>query len=389
MPSATLSNAMVNKEDEFYTLLEPIEKELRHYKKHFKDKVVLCNCDDPYESNFFKYFALNFNYLGLKKLIATCYATSSFAYGQISIFDIVNVVNPVTEARSPYKIEITEVDDVNNDGAVNLADVEHLIKNEKNVLTLLEGDGDFRSDECLALLDEADIVVTNPPFSLLKEFIAVLIEHKKDFLIIGNQNNITYKDIFPLLMENKVWLGYGFGDMVFKVPSHYEPRETRFWIDETGQKYRSLGNICWFTNLDILKRHEDIDLYRKYSPEEYPYYDNYNAINVSKVSEIPEDFEGVMGVPITFLDKYNPNQFEILGLAQKVGFGLESTKTYDDFKEIRQNGTFTGSSGKKTNGNPVMAGKPAKGNYYVKGDEVVHSLYARIFIRNKNPKKRG
>lgn len=310
MSSITLNNAGKAKQDEFYTQLSDIEKELRHYKRHFRDKVIFCNCDDPYESNFFKYFALNFNALGLKKLIATCYGTSKIANMQLSLFDT------EIDRRIAYKIEITEVKDENNDGAINLADVEYLIRNNKNVLTKLEGDGDFRSEECIELLKEADIVVTNPPFSLFREYVAQLIEYNKNFLIIGNQNATTYKEIFPLLRDNKMWLGFHCGDMAFTVPDYFEERATRFWIDETGQKWRSMGNICWFTNLDHSKRHEELDLYRKYygHKEDFPNYDNYDAININKVSEIPEDYFGVMGVPITFLDKFNPEQFEIVGL---------------------------------------------------------------------------
>jgi len=198
-------------------------------------------------------------------------------------------------------------------------------------ITELQGDGDFRSAESIALLKEADIVVTNPPFSLFREYVAQLMEYDKKFIIIGNQNAITYKEIFSLIKDNRLWLGYKAGDMSFKVPSDYEMRETRSWRDEEGNNWRSLGNACWFTNLDIAKRHEDLDLYKTYTPEEYPKYDNYDAINVDKTKDIPADYAGAMGVPITFLDKYNPEQFEILGLSQKVGMGLESKKFYNDY----------------------------------------------------------
>lgn len=311
--NASLNQAQRAKKDEFYTQITDIEKELKYYKDYFKDKVVFCNCDDPYESEFFKYFAMSFNSLGLKKLIATCYATSPIVGEQISLFDIVDMV-PQTEDKKPYKIEITEVVDLNGDGAVDLADVETLIKNKKNTLTLLEGDGDFRSAECTELLKEADVVVTNPPFSLFREYVAQLMEYHKKFLIIGNQNALAYKEIFPILKDNKMWLGYHCGDMAFTVPEDYEERETRFWVDENGQKWRSFGNICWYTNLDIKKRHEEMILYKRYTPDEYPKYDNYDAIEVSKTAEIPCDYDGVMGVPITFLDKFNPEQFEIIGL---------------------------------------------------------------------------
>lgn len=298
------------KQDEFYTQLGDIENELRHYRKHFQGKTVFCNCDDPYESNFFKYFAMNFNQLGLKKLIATCYDGSPVASSQLSLFD--NEEEKTERTRVPHKIVINEVTDVNGDGAIDLADVEWLIKNDKNVLTRLKGNGDFRSDECVELLKEADIVVTNPPFSLFREYIAQLIEHKKQFLIVGNQNAITYKEVFKLIKENLMWLGGCLSYAAFKVPGYYEEKSNRFWIDETGQKWRSMGNICWFTNLDHKKRHEEMDLYKHYTPEEYPQYDNYDAINVDKTADIPMDYDGVMGVPITFLDKYNPEQYEIV-----------------------------------------------------------------------------
>lgn len=319
----SLHNARTGKNDEFYTQLVDIEKELRHYKEYFKDKVVFCNCDDPYESNFFKYFAMNFNHLGLKKLICTCFDTSPVAYTQLSLFDDIPEIVTENKHREAYKIEISEVDDYNKDGAYDLSDVEYLLKSKKNTLTLLKGNGDFRSEECVELLKEADIVVTNPPFSLFREYLAQLIEYNKKFLIIGNQNALTYKEVFVHIKNNKIWLGYHSGDMAFTVPDYYEARETRFWIDETGQKWRSLGNICWFTNLDTTKRHEELTLYKQYIPEEYPTYDNYDAINVNKYADIPCNYYGVMGVPITFLDKYNPEQFEIMGLSASAGYNAD------------------------------------------------------------------
>lgn len=300
------------KKDEFYTQLSDIANELKHYKQHFEGKTVLCNCDDPYESNFFKYFALNFNVLGLKKLIATCYDGSPIANTQMCLFEPEEPYGKQQKTRVPHKIVITEVSDVNGDGATDLADVEWLIKNDKNVLTTLKGNGDFRSAECVELLKEADIVVTNPPFSLFREYVAQLVQYDKKFLIVGNQNAITYKECFKLIKDNQLWLGSCLSFSAFKVPADYEEKSTRFWIDETGQKWRSMGNVCWFTNLDNTKRHEVLDLYKTYSPEEYPKYDNYDAINVDKVADIPCDYNGVMGVPITFLDKYNPEQFEIV-----------------------------------------------------------------------------
>lgn len=313
--NTSLGAAKTAKEDEFYTQLSDIEKEMRYYRRHFKGKTVLCNCDDPFESNFFKFFVLNFQRLGLKKLIATCYAGSPITGSQLSLFDVLG--GDERNTGKPYKAVVTTVYDATGDGGVDMLDVVELFKSGENELSELEGDGDFRSPECLELLKEADIVVTNPPFSLFREYIATLMEYEKHFIVIGNQNAITYKEIFPLLMENKMWLGNKFGDMAFTVPDHYEPRATRYWQDETGQKWRSMGNICWFTNLDIKKRHEEMILVRRYKghESEYPKYDNYDAIEVRRASDIPADYAGAMGVPITFLDKHNPDQFEILGLS--------------------------------------------------------------------------
>lgn len=312
--NSNLHMSRSDKADEFYTQLSLIESELKHYKPHFKGKTVLCNCDDPFESNFFKYFAMNFNSLGLKKLIATCYASSPIVYTQLNLFGDEEVIAVADSQRKPYKIEITEVTDENGDGRVDLADVEYLLKNRKNILTLLEGDGDFRSSECVELLKAADVVVTNPPFSLFREYVAQLMEYQKDFIIVGNQNAVTYREIFPLIRDNKVWLGYNNGHFWFKVPETYEVKKTDFKIDEDGQKWRRMGNICWFTNLDIEKRHEDMTLFRSYSPKIYPQYDDCNAIEVNRTVDIPCDFFDPMGVPITFMQYYNPNQFVILGL---------------------------------------------------------------------------
>lgn len=314
-----------DKADEFYTQLSLIESELKHYRQHFRGKTVLCNCDDPYESNFFKYFAMNFNALGLKKLITTCYAISpvtgrEFQYsvdkdGLLSFIpSVVNTTTQEENVRNPYKVEITEVTDENGDGRIDLSDVEYLMRNKKNTMTLLNGDGDFRSPECVELLKEADIVVTNPPFSLFRDYVALLMQYNKQFTIIGNQNAITYREIFPLIKSNKIWLGYNSGHYWFMVPDSYEEKKTDFKIDESGQKWRRMGNICWFTNLDIKKRHENMTLFRTYSPDIYPKYDNYDAIEVSKTADIPCDYDGYMGVPITFMQYYNPEQFEIAGL---------------------------------------------------------------------------
>jgi hypothetical protein len=311
------------KNDEFYTQLDDIAAELRRYKEHFRGKVIFCNCDDPYESNFFKYFALNFNFLGLKKLIATCYIGSPIANTQMSLFDYEPIEEKTT--KSPHKIIITEVADYNADGAVDLADVEYLLRNRKNTLTRLEGDGDFRSPECVELLKQADIVVTNPPFSLFREYVAQLVEYDKKFLVLGDQNAITFKEIFPLIAANKLWLGYCNGGIKwFQVPMEYDiATEARKKIVD-GKKYFSMGRIFWYTNLDTTKRHEYLTLYKRYSSEEYPNYDNYSAINVDRVSDIPLNCEGIMGVPITFIDKYNPEQFQIVGATESEGKGFSN-----------------------------------------------------------------
>ena len=320
----SLNAAAAAKQDEFYTQLSDIEKELRHYRKHFAGKTVLCNCDDPFESNFFKYFVLNFRRLKLKKLISTCYAGSPIIYTQMNfVGDEEEVVESVRE-KKPYKVEVTQVYDTTGDGGVDMLDVAELFRMGKNSLELLDGDGDFRSPECLELMDEADIVVTNPPFSLFRDYVALLMEHEKKFVIIGPQNAIHYKEIFPYIRDNEVWLGYNNGDMAFTVPEYYEPRATRFWVDEQGQKWRSMGNMCWFTNLDIKKRHEEMILAKRFKPENYPTYDNFDGIDVGSLVEIPCDFAGVMGVPDTFLYQYNPEQFQIIGigsgtLAKEVG----------------------------------------------------------------------
>lgn len=308
MANRNLNAAKRAKKDEFYTQLPDIERELHHYWPHFRGKTVLCNCDDPYESNFFKYFALRFNQLGLRRLLCTCYNGSPVRGTELLLHFDGEADEP---KRQAYMVDIHAVPDLNGDGAVDLTDVRLLLENDRNALRLLQT-GDFRSAECVALLREADVVVTNPPFSLFREYVSQLMDYGKRFLIIGPQNAITYKEIFPLIKENRIWLGFKSGDMAFKVPADSEPRTTRYWVDEGGQKWRSLGNICWFTNLDHTKRHEELDLVCRYNPDDYPKYDNYDAIEVSKVVDIPCDYNGAMGVPITFLDKYNPEQFEIV-----------------------------------------------------------------------------
>lgn len=316
-----LHSARTAKTDEFYTQLVDIEKELKHYKNQFRGKVVYCNCDDPYESNFFKYFASNFNALGLKKLITTSYSGSPIIGGQLPLFQVAG-----SRGKQPLKIEIKEVPDINKDGAINLDDVKYLLKHEKNTATPLKSSGDFRSDECIELLKHADIVVTNPPFSLFREYLAQLIEYNKKFLILGDQNAITYKETFGYIKGDKLWLGYDNGGTKwFQVPMDYDiPTESRKKI-VNGVKFFSMGRILWYTNLDTTKRHEELTLYKKYNPKEHPKYDYYNAININRYMDIPMDYKGAMGVPITFIDKYNPKQFEIISsndirLSNKVPF---------------------------------------------------------------------
>ena len=256
---------------------------------------------------------MNFNYLGLKKLIATCYDSSPIVGEQLSLFP----------DKRPYMIQITEVIDENVDGAIDLSDVEYLLKNKKNTIRKLK-DGDFRSEECIELLKEADIIVTNPPFSLFRPFVALLEEYQKQYLIIGNVNAVTYKEIFPLIRDNKLWLGYSIhsGDREFRVPDDYPLEAASCRVDEKGRKYIRVKGVRWFTNMDYIERHTDLELWKSYSPEAYPKYDNYNAIEVGVTSEIPEDYFDVMGVPITFLDKFNPDQFEILGATESEGRGF-------------------------------------------------------------------
>lgn len=285
-----LAKAKKNKNDEFYTQLVDIENELKHYKNHFKDKTVYCNCDDPRVSNFFHYFSYNFENLGLKKLITTCYKNQD-----MELF---------SQNSSERAIYLEYNGDKNGDKVPNPTEIG---------IKLLKGDGDFRSPESIELLKQADIVVTNPPFSLFREYVAQLVEYNKKFLIIGDQNAIAYKEIFKLIKENKIWLGVDNGGTKwFQVPNHYNIKTESRKKTENGIQYFSKGSIVWFTNLDHHKRHENLILYKTYNEAEYPKYDNYDAINVDKTSDIPIDYQGAMGVPITFLDKYNPEQFEII-----------------------------------------------------------------------------
>lgn len=355
----TFARANRAKNDEFYTQLADIEAELRHYREQFRGKVVLCNCDDPYESNFFKYFAMNFRLLGLKKLITTSYSGSPITGEQLPLLDVAGI--PKNTPKKPaYRVEITEVHDANNDGAIDLSDIELLMKSERNVVSLSAEGGDFRSAECITLLEEADVVVTNPPFSLFRKYLGQLVEHDKKFLILGSQNAVTYSEIFKLIKEDRIWLGYdNGGEKWFRVPDEYKHTTDKSKIKvEDGVRYLAMKNMAWFTNLDTAKRHEVMTLYKRYTPDEYPTYTNYPAIEVAKVSDIPMDYNGAMGVPITFLDKYNPEQFEV------VGSSLQLAEPMSNFAE---RGTYGGGGRQR---------------FYVPQRDGTHRrLYERIVIR--------
>ena len=381
--NSDLHKANKDKKDEFYTQLPEIAAELKHYKKYFKGKVVLCNCDDPFESNFFKFFALKFNEWGLKKLICTCFDGSKIAGQELTLFDF---DEQIEKKRKAYKVILTEISDVNGDGATDLLDVKEILKN--NPPELLQGNGDFSSRECIDLMEEADIVVTNPPFSLFRKFVQQLIDYHKDFLIIGNLNSITCKEIFPLIINNQVWFGPSItsGDREFRVPDDYPLEAAGCRVDEEGNKFIRVKGVRWFKNLDHKKRHEELDLYKSYSEEEYPKLDNFDAIYVDKTSDIPIDYEGIMAVPITFIDKFCPDQFDILGLTQIGCHDLvPDTQRYGEYREmITATDKPTGSSGNKTNENAVLLGKGKKKTYYINEEgRMVHSEYKRIFIRKK------
>ncbi len=331
----SLARAKNNKEDEFYTKITDIEKELKHYRGYFKGKTIFCNCDDPEYSNFWRYFQLNFYEFGLKKLISTHYKAG----------------------EQSYKMEIVATD---HQQQIGIPDY---------VKTPLQGDGDFSSPECVEILKEADIIITNPPFSLFINYIELLIQYEKKFILIADTDKLHYKEIFPLLQNNKMWLGYNYGDMEFVVPSYYQPRETRY-REENGVKYRSRGNICWITNLDIPKRHENLLLYKTYNEEEYPKYINFDAIEVRKYAEIPIDYYGLMGVPDSFLQRHNPEQFEIIGLAESdlgVSIGISANLTKEEMKALKaENPSFR-------RGNPIY--RDRSGN--------LKKPYARVIIKRK------
>lgn len=312
--NSSLNQAGLAKKDEFYTQYSDIEAEVKHYRGQFQNKTVFCNCDDPFESNFFRYFVQNFNSLGLKKLIATCYAHSD---RRSSLNCLAESLPHQTNQPIAYKAVITFVNDKLIDEVSGDIDLSSLFQIPGNSIETLDGDGDFRSPESVNLLETSDIIVTNPPFSLFREFISLLTRFSKDFLIIGNINAITYKEVFPLIRENKVWLGASIhsGDRKFFVPDNYPLNAAGCGIDENGQRFIRVKGIRWFTNLDMPQRHKRLPLKEEFSEENYPKYENYDAVNVSRTANIPFDYDGVMGVPITFLDKYSPDQFEILMLA--------------------------------------------------------------------------
>ncbi|MCR5780195.1 MAG: adenine-specific methyltransferase EcoRI family protein [Bacteroidaceae bacterium] len=338
--NVNLQSAKNLKDDEFYTTYESIVEELAHYALHFRGKTVLCNCDDPYESNFCKYFLRNFNTLGLTRLICTSYHASKVIATQMNLFD---VEEEILHKGQGYVIDVSYI----ADGTEEFSDtfINQWLRATKPIRKL-KGDGDFRSRESIGYLTQSDIVVTNPPFSLFKEMISLLVKHDKKYLLIGNQNALTYREIFPLIQNNLAWTGYRFGDMKFRVPATSAPRKTRYWVDDSGQKWRSLGNAMWLTNLDSEKKHKWLMLTKRYSADVYPTYDEYDAINVERVQDIPMDYPGIMGVPITIINKYNPEQFEIVGEANH-----GSDNEYDLFK-------------------PTVNGK---------------LLFKRILIRNKCP----
>ena len=346
-----LHKAKNNKKDEFYTQLADIEYELRHYKEHFKDKVVYCNCDDPRVSNFFHYFSYNFEHLGLKKLIATCYKNQN--------------ADLFSQNDSEKAIYLEYDGDKNGN---NVPDPEEI------GIIVLEGDGDFRSQESIELLKQADIVVTNPPFSLFREYIAQLIEYDKKFVIVGHQNAISYKEIFNLIRDNNLWLGYGFkGGAGHFINTEYEDYAT---AGNHKEGMIRVSGVHWFTNLDISKRHEDLILYKKYNSEDYPTYDNYDAINVDKTKEIPMNYDGLMGVPITFLDKYNPDQFEVLTL----GIGEANFTPTRKYEKFRDPFTKKPISDKR---DYLLYVRNQNGKYLTADDYRVNKVYARIIIKNK------
>lgn len=398
-----LAAAKAAKKDEFYTQYVDIQKEVEAYLEFnpdaFRNKVVYCNCDDPFESNFFKYFAANFNKLGLKKLITTSYDGSPIA-GQGILFAEYNEGNGKRKKPKALAVILDCVKDEDGDGAANVTDVELFLKRNKAARTALKGNypypgGDFRSPECVAFLKEADIVVTNPPFSLFREYVAQLMEYGKKFLIIGNVQVITYKEVFPLIKADKLWMGVTIhsGDREFRVPEHYPLNAAGWRVDENGVKYIRVKGVRWWTNLDHGRRHQELPLMTmsenlKFSKHKeikgkaaYEHYDNYDAIEVPFTDAIPSDYDGAMGVPITFLDKYNPAQFEILGITKTWHGG--ASKTYPQQTQVSKNGSE--SSVTKLNDGPAIkvSDPPTGKTYYRVGSDNFIQLYARVLIRHR------
>ena len=359
MANERFDNAKKNKNDEFYTRLEDIEKELNHYKEYFKGKTIFCNCDDPRISNFFKYFALNFNEFGLKKIISTCYKNQD--------------VDLFTQNDCEKAVYIEYTGNPNDPTSTDFSTIE---------VKELKGDGDFRSQECIELLKQSDVVITNPPFSLFREYVAQLIKYDKKFIIVGHQNAISYKEIFSLIKENKLWLGYGFkGGAAHFINTHYEDYAS---AGDHKEGMIRVSGVVWFTNIDIKKRHEELVMYKTYNPEEFPKYENYEAINVDKSTDIPIDYDGVIGVPITFLDKYSPDQFEIVGL------GIVGSCEFTNERRIEildKNGLPTGKYTVNAKGTLYRKHlesdkKPAAFKDCETG-ELYQSIYARILIKRK------
>lgn len=359
MANERFDNAKKNKNDEFYTRLEDIEKELNHYKEYFRGKTIFCNCDDPRISNFFKYFALNFNEFGLKKIISTCYKNQD--------------VDLFTQNDCEKAVYIEYTGNPNDPTSTDFSTIE---------VKELKGDGDFRSQECIELLKQSDVVITNPPFSLFREYVAQLIKYDKKFIIVGHQNAISYKEIFSLIKENKLWLGYGFkGGAAHFINTHYEDYAS---AGDHKEGMIRVSGVVWFTNIDIKKRHEELVMYKTYNPEEFPKYENYEAINVDKSTDIPMDYDGVIGVPITFLDKYSPDQFEIVGL------GIVGSCEFTNERRMEildKNGIPTGKYTVNAKGTLYRKHlesdkKPAAFKDCETG-ELYQSIYARILIKRK------
>lgn len=403
----SLAAAKASKQDEFYTQYVDIQKEVEAYIEFdpdtFRGKVVYCNCDDPFESNFFKYFAANFNKLGLKKLVTTSYDGSPIA-GQGTLFPEYNEGNGKRQKPKALAVILDHVKDEDGDGAANVTDVELFLKRNKAARIALKGDeypgGDFRSTECIVLLKQADIVVTNPPFSLFREYVAQLVEYGKKLLIIGNVQALTYKEVFPLIKANKLWMGVTIhsGDREFRVPDHYPLNAAGSRIDENGVKYIRVKGVRWYTNLDHGRRHQKLPLMTvednlRFSKHKeingkaaYDRYDNYDAIEVPFTDAIPGDYNGVMGVPVTFLDKYNPDQFEILGYEKS--YHLQ-TRKYEIQVQVDK-------SGKKSNVTKLNDGvaikldrPPTDQTYYVVDGEYYIQQYKRIFIRRRSRRSGG